>query len=169
MAWDVDVWTDDGGPQTVRINTTFQNSAKRQAVRMTGGRYCGMRQVNNPQNEPSWGGVKRAKSKDSSMSMPNVGGSGALLGVLALLVLAVWILPWIMAIGGAVGGAWITGKLFGTNLGRAMEEDKVKLVGLIVIVSTLLGATGYVKGYEWREQFVSEPVPEQLAEPAIGE
>lgn len=167
MAWDVDVWTNDGGPQTVRINTGFQNSARRQAEKMTGGRFCGMRQVKNPQEEGSWGGVK--KTSHSSNSMPNVGGSGALVGVLALLVLAVWILPWIMAVGGAVGGAWITGKLFGTNLGRAMEEDKVKLVALIVIVSTLLGATGYVKGYEWREQFVSEPVPEQLAEPAIGE
>ena len=150
--FDVKVAVPGGGVQTERVYTENANSAARQAELRTGGRLVSNGTLKLDDTE--------SKSSSSSMSMPNIGGSGALVGLLAVLVFAVWALPWVMAIGGAFGGAWISGKMFGTGLGRAMEENKVKLVSCILIVSTLLGATGYIKGYEWKQQLNSDPTPE---------
>lgn len=158
-SYNVDLINDKGQWQTVQITTHSGSiAAMRQAERMAGGRAYDAKEIRS-----------NVTSSTSSMQMPNVGGSGALLGLLMLLVAAVWALPWVMSIGGVLGGHWVMSKVFGKTLGQAMDEDKVKLVALMVITCTFLGATGYVQGSEWKQQLISDPVPEQIAEPATAE
>lgn len=163
VSYNVDIITDRGEWQTVQVVTSSGPfAARRQAEKMAGGRSYNVTKI----RDYSATGYLADRDKDSSPAqMPNVGGSGALLGLLTVLVALVWALPWVMAIGGVFGGHWVLSKITGKTLGQAMDEDKVKLVAFMVITCTLLGTTGYVKGTEWKQQLNSDSVPEQIAEP----
>lgn len=99
----------------------------------------------------------RSNSDGSSSSSSN---EHVWFGLLVLAILFVMFMPWITSIAGGAFGAWTSGKILGKNLNDAMDENKDKIVGLILLTSIIFGGVGYVKGTQWQKEFNTETVPE---------
>lgn len=101
--------------------------------------------------------------KSSSSSDTSVGGTAALIGLIAAGWLFFTFTPWIlMGLGGAVG-TWIGEKVTGQSVEDYNQGDgDHKKAAILLVLALILGGIGFVKGNEIKKGFDSPSTPTQV-------
>lgn len=153
--WQAECWLgSSGGMQTLQCSANTSSGAEQQFKRIYGAeKVSNVKMIKSDariQNEKLYG-------EDHASS-----GNAILLGLIVLLVIIVTYLPIFTSIAGGAFGAWASGKIMGKNLSDAMDEDKEKIVGLILLTTLVFGGVGYVKGTEWQKELNTQSVPQNV-------
>jgi hypothetical protein len=155
--WQAECWLGSSvGMQTLEVNANTASGADQSLRRI----YGAERVINLKQIESD----SEIFSKKFYGNNNNLGASSTIFGLIVILALIITFLPWVTMFLGGAFGAWTSGKILGSNLNDAIDEEKGKVISLILLTSIIFGGVGYVKGTEWHEEFNSPSVPENVTD-----
>jgi len=107
----------------------------------------------------------RGESNSSGSGVGDIGGTAALIGLVAAGWAFVSFTPWIlMGLGGAAG-AWIGEKVTGQSVQEYNERDDDlghSKAAIVLALALVLGGIGFVKGDQIKKGFDAPSVPEQV-------
>ena len=99
----------------------------------------------------------------SSSGSIDIGGAGAIAGLVISLWLLVEFTPWILMFGLGAAGAWIGEKVTGQSIEEYAESDDDTghgAISVVLILSLVLGGLGYVKGHDFQQSFKNDDTTE---------
>ena len=105
-----------------------------------------------------------SSSSSSSSSGTNVEGSAALIGIIAVLALAWWLLPWMLAGGAIYGGYKLSKKITGEDIDSLGKKSNEKAAFTMALIVALSGSVGFFGGKAIKGEFnAPAPAVEEVA------
>jgi hypothetical protein len=146
--WKADVFVNS---QVGRITTEVQASTFSGAKEQIYAKHGNVQQITNLHQVSN-----NSSSSSSGSDSSSVGGTVALIGLIAVGWVFVSFTPWIlMGLGGAAG-TWIGEKVTGQSIEDYNERDDDfghGKVGIVLALALVLGGLGFVKGDELKKGF----------------
>ena len=108
---------------------------------------------------------KSRNSDDSSSSSgADAGSSAALIGIIAVLALAWWLLPWMLAGGAIYGGYKLSKKITGESIDSLGKKSNEKAAFTMALIVALSGSVGFFGGKAIKGELnPSAPVVEEVS------
>lgn len=89
---------------------------------------------------------RNSDDSSSSSSGTNSGDSAALIGIICVLALAWWLLPWMLAGGAIYGGYKLSKKITGESIDSLGKKSNEKAAFTMALIVALSGSVGFFGG-----------------------
>jgi len=158
--WTAKVWLGStGGEIDAEVNANNINQAREILERRYSLDPNDLNQIRNLKQKSNW--------SNSSSSDTDVEGSAALIGIIAVLALAWWLLPWMLAGGAIYGGYKLSKKITGEDIDSLGKKSNEKAAFTMALIVALSGSVGFFGGKAIKGEFnapapaVEEVVPKE--------